>query len=140
MLWNEFRIHKTSKFGLFVNEIKPIKFWFTIAKFFLSSWLTNYYCRDMHSNFDYLYWNQQLLVLGAFLIDELQICTAFLFKSIFQPKISINMKNKSGLICPYSVGKRCTITAKMLPVDIFFLLPGSFFCLTCNLYPAIKVF
>ena len=31
--WNEFRIHKTSKFGLFVNEIKPIKFSFTIAKF-----------------------------------------------------------------------------------------------------------
>ena len=26
MFWNEFRIHKTSKFGLFVNEIKPIKF------------------------------------------------------------------------------------------------------------------
>ena len=33
MFWNEFRIHKTSKFGLFVNEIKPIKFLFTIAKF-----------------------------------------------------------------------------------------------------------
>ena len=26
MFWNEFRIHKISKFGLFVNEIKPIKF------------------------------------------------------------------------------------------------------------------
>ena len=26
MFWNEFGIHKTSKFGLFVNEIKPIKF------------------------------------------------------------------------------------------------------------------
>ena len=33
MFWNKFRIHKTSKFGLFVNEIKPIKFRFTIAKF-----------------------------------------------------------------------------------------------------------
>ena len=33
MFWNEYRIHKTSKFGLFVNEIKLIKFWFTIAKF-----------------------------------------------------------------------------------------------------------
>ena len=44
-----------------------------------------------------------------------------------QPKISIKIKNKSGLICPYSVDKRCIITAKILPVDVFFLLPGSFF-------------
>ena len=32
MFWNEFRIHKTSKLGLFVNEIKLIKFLFTIAE------------------------------------------------------------------------------------------------------------
>ena len=66
-------------------------------------------------------------ILWAFLRDGLRICTAFWFKSVLQPKISMKMKNKSGLICPYSVDKRCIITAKMLPVDVFFLLPGSFF-------------
>ena len=42
------------------------------------------YIKGMHSNFVYLYWNQQILVFGlvsiqgAFLIDGLRICTAFL--------------------------------------------------------------
>ena len=50
MLWNEFRIHKTSKFGLFVNKIKPIKFWFTIARFLFSSYLSNYDCTQFEQS------------------------------------------------------------------------------------------
>ena len=50
MLWNEFRIHKTSKLGLFVNEIKPIKFIFIITSFLFSSLLSNYYCTFFWEN------------------------------------------------------------------------------------------
>ena len=39
------RTRKNSKFGVFSNEIKPIKFKFTVARLLFGSYLYNCYCR-----------------------------------------------------------------------------------------------